>query len=192
MKTISVKMILGCFLLVALALNAFAQAPMKTVEEGGKKPNKLDKNNVPKTVTEVYVVEYPMSTNEVWYGYPAFSDESDWYGYNPYLDGGANPEYYIVEFTSKNKVPHRVIYSKNGKKVATHRKINELPAAVSSAISKSEYKDWTIQKDKEEMFKMKDTDKVKVYRVVVENGSEKHALYYQLDGTLLKDKTLKS
>ncbi|HWZ23187.1 MAG TPA: hypothetical protein VNW06_11065 [Cytophagaceae bacterium] len=190
MKTIG-NMIMGCILTASLALNSFGQAPMKSVDKGGKKPNKIEKTSVPKTVTDVYVLEYPMSTNEVWYSYPAFSEDSDWYGYDPYLEGGVSPEYYIVEFTSKEKIPHKVIYTKEGKKVATHRKLNaELPAAVSTAINTGEYKGWTVQKDKQEMFKMKDTDKVKVYRVIVEKGMDKHALYYESDGTLLKDKRL--
>ena len=185
------KIIMGGFLVASSVLNSFGQAPMKSIEEGGKMPAKIEKTKVPKTVTEVYVLEYPMATNENWYSYPAFADESDWYGYNPYLEGGVNPEYYIVEFNSKNKTPHKVIYSKNGKKIATHKKLSvALPVAVSNALSKGDYKDWTIQKDKHEMFKMKDTDKVKVYRIVVEKGMDRHALYYESDGTLLKDKRL--
>ena len=44
------------------------------------------------------------------------------------------------------------------------------------------------RKKKEEIFKEKKTDKMKVYRVTVEKGKEKHNLFYQADGRLLKDK----
>ncbi|MGZ3885622.1 MAG: hypothetical protein ACXVDL_15365, partial [Bacteroidia bacterium] len=102
-----------------------------------------------------------------WYGYPLFDYENDWYAYNPYLFEYEHPEYYVVEFVEK-EVPHRVIYSKAGKKIATHRKLKaELPAGIKTAISKSEYSTWTLGKEKEEIFRDTELDKVKVYKVEV-------------------------
>jgi len=45
-----------------------------------------------------------------------------------------------------------------------------------------------LGKDKEEIFRDPDLDKLKVYRVKVSLGVKKHTLYFQADGTLLKDK----
>jgi hypothetical protein len=191
MKTIN-KMVVGLALVVLVITNGLAQAPMKPIEEGGKKPNKLEASKVPKTVTDIYILEYPSVVDYSWYGYPAFMEESDWYAYDPYLIPGEYPEYYIVEFI-QDDTPHKVMYSKNGKRIATHRELKaDLPPAVSNALSKGAYKNWMIKKEKEEIFKEKDTDKFKVYKIVVEKGKEKHALYYETDGTLLKDKKLKS
>jgi hypothetical protein len=62
-----------------------------------------------------------------------------------------------------------------------------MPTAVTDAINKGDYKSWTVGKDKEEIFKDKDTDQMKVYKVSVSKGSEKRTLYFQQDGKMLKD-----
>jgi hypothetical protein len=46
---------------------------------------------------------------------------------------------------------------------------------------------WTVGKDKEELFKDKDTDQMKVYKVSVSKGNEKRTLYFQQDRKMLKD-----
>jgi hypothetical protein len=203
MKITSVKMIAGCVLLAALSMDAMAQMtpnsnPSYTpstptpIQESGTMPDRYDANKVPGQVTDQYRNDYPGVTNNSWYAYPAFSDETDWYGYNPYTAPGDNPEYYVSDFKKDNR-SYRVIYDKNGKRIATHRTyMGELPKAVSDAMHKGMYKNWVVTKEKEEMYKDKYTDKTKVYRIVVEKGTEKHALYYQSDGTLVKDKNLKS
>jgi hypothetical protein len=186
MKTISIKVLIGCLLMVSFVIASFGQTTTKTNSKTTSK--KLDKANVPSQVTEMYVVEYPVTAYESWYGYPAFSTVTDWYGYDSDFYTTDAPEYYVVEFT-KDGTPYKVIYTKQGKKVATARTIKmdgDVPQAVSNAIKKSAYKNWTITKEKEEFFK--DTDEMKVYKVVVEKGNEKHALIYQEDGKLLKDK----
>ena len=187
MKTISIKLIMGCIMAVSFAIHSFGQAAMKTVAEGGRKPAKLEKSKVPKVITETYVVEYPVTAYESWYGYPVFSDESDWYAYDTELYTDQQPEYYIVEF-SKDGTPYKVLYTKEGKKISTKRiiMVGEVPKAVADALNKSAYKSWEIKKEKEEIFR--DSDKMKVYKVVVEKGKEKHVLFYQEDGKLLKDK----
>ena len=183
-------MMTGCLLLTSVAVSSFGQAPMVEVMDGGKMPTKLDKASVPKIVTETYIIEYPAVANENWYGYPAFVDESDWYGYDSYLYTDVQPEYYIVEFT-KEETPHKIIYSKSGKKIATHKKfVTDLPKAVSDAIGKSKYKSWVFVKDNEEI--LKESDKKKVYKVIVKKGTEKHALYFEPNGKLAKDVKLKS
>lgn len=172
---------------------AYSQTTEKTNESNAKKPEKIAKAKIPVAVTETYYREFPLAatTYEHWYGYPEFKYENDWYGYNPYLYDYEHPEYYVVEFT-KDKVPHKVIYSKAGKKIATHKKItSDLPMAVSSALNKSEYSTWKIEKDKEEIFRDTEMDKMKVYKVEVEKGKEKHHLFYSSEGVLLKDKTIK-
>ncbi len=188
MKIISVKTIATCTLLVLFAVNSFSQTATNNNKVSSKKASKLDKSKVPKVVTDLYFNEYPVTTSESWYGYPSFDNGNWWYDYDPYFytnDIGAN---YAVDFT-QNNIPYTVIYSGSGKKIATHKKsISDLPAAVSTAISNSTYKSWKLGKDKEEIFKDKDSDQLKIYKVTVEKGKEKHALFFQSDGKLLKDK----
>ena len=115
----------------------------------------------------------------------------DWFLYDPYLIEYEYPEFYIVEFT-KDKTPHKVVYSREGKKIATHMSLtSELPKAVADALNKSEYSSWTIAKEKEEIFRDVDMDKMKVYKLEVTKGKEKHFLYYAQDGDLLKDRLIK-
>jgi hypothetical protein len=182
MKTLGIKIIMGCILMASFALSAFAQTAKST-----KKSKTIEKSKVPTTVTETYIVEYPVTVYETWYGYPIFNDETDWYGYDTDLYTDEYPEYYVVEFT-KDGTPYKVIYSKEGKKVATHKTImvGDVPKAVADALNKSAYKSWMIKKEREEIFR--DKADMKVYKVVVEKGNEKHVLFYQEDGKLLKDK----
>ena len=190
MKTISIKLIAGCVLLVFFAMASFGQATSKPAKEGEKAKAKVEKTKVPKEVTDTYYMEYPGAVYENWYGYPTYNYGDywydDWYDYGPYsyVD---YPEYYVVEFT-KDKIPQKAIYSKTGKKVAIHKMLVDLPKAVTASISKCEYKAWKLEKDKEEIFKDKDKDQMKVYKVTVEKGKEKHTLFLQPDGKLLKDK----
>ena len=187
-------MLAGCILFVFIVMNLFCQ-PATNNQIGtstntvkGTKATKLDKAKVPKEVTDIYFKEYPMPTFETWYGYPSFDEGANWYEYDSTLYIDSLPENYVVEFT-QNNVPYVVIYSKSGKKIAAHNMaISDIPKAISSAISNGEYKTWTLGKEKEEIFKDTDKDQMRVYKVNVEYGKEKHILYYQSDGQLLKDK----
>ncbi len=184
-------MIMGCLLLASTFAQVNGQAPMKTLDEGGKRPNKIEKANVPKEVKEIFIIEYATISDDNWYGYPNITDNQDWYDYNPYYVISESPENYIVEF-SKDETPTKVVYTKQGKKFATHRNLkSELPKAILNALNSGVYKTWTVKKEKEEIFK--ESDKTKIfYRVVVENGKEKHALFFLSDGKLVKDKIVKS
>lgn len=178
-------------------VNAQTNAPKKGTAEktemGKHKKEKkhLSKTKLPKVVTETFITEYPMVTEDMWYTYPDFNYSRDWYDYDQYLVGVENPEYYVVEFT-KDKVPHKAVYSKGGKKIAVHKKMKEeLPNAVAEAVKKGKYGSWKLASDKEVIFRDTELDKVKTYKVTVEKGKEKHHLYYTTDGELLKDKASK-
>ena len=165
----------------------------KEVKMGKSKKEKkqVDKSKLPKVVTETFIAEFPIVTNETWFGYPKFDLQRDWYYHNPYLYGVENPEFYVVEFV-KNNVKHKVIYSKVGEKIAVHKKTTaELPKLIVTAIEKSKYGSWKIAKEKEVIFRDLELDKIKTYKAIVENGKEKHVLYYSSAGTLLKDKAIK-
>jgi hypothetical protein len=157
-----------------------------------KKENKrIEKSKLPKVVAETFITEFPVVTNESWFGYPEFDFERDWYYHDPYLYRIENPEFYVVEFT-KDNVKHKAVYSKEGKKIAVHKKtMAELPKAITTAIGKSKYSTWKIAKEKEVIFRDLEMDKIKTYKAIVENGKEKHALYYSSEGDLLKDRTIK-
>ena len=185
MKKIITKVIAGSVLLTFFAVSSFGQT---TAKADAKKKVKIEKTKVPKAVTETFYVDYPVTAYESWYGYPTFDNDLYWYDYDPYFYSNDSPEYYVVDFT-KDNTPYKAVYNKSGKKISVHKKLTDLPSAVSSAISAGEYKTWTVGKDKEEIFKDKDSDQLKVYKVDVEKGNEKHRLYFQPDGKLLKDKT---
>ena len=191
MKKSNIKVVVGCILFAFFAMTSFGQFTTKTTKEALKKPVKLEKSKVPKVVTESYYREYPVTPYENWYGYPVYNYQNDWYDnwfdYGPY-SYTEYPEYYIVEST-KDNIPYKTIYGKTGTKIAVHKILkSDLPKAVLAAISKGEYKAWKMANDKEEIFKDKDTDQMKVYKVAVEKGKEKHDLFFQADGKLLKDK----
>ena len=188
-------MIAGSVLVAFFAVNSFAQTSSTTTttktttstsgKEAKKKREKLDKKKVPKEVTTVYLRDYPGVSDDSWYGYPTFDESAYWFGYDPFLYNNVNQEYYAVEF-NQDGVAYAVIYSKTGKRIATHRALAaEVPAAVAAMVNKGVYKTWTVAREREEIFR--DDNDMKVYKVVVEKGTEKHKLYIQSDGKLLKD-----
>jgi aconitase A len=184
--------VLGTSAMVNAQPTAVKTSAIKEVKMGKtKKENQnIDKFKLPKVVTETFITEFPVVKNENWFTYPKFDSEKDWYYHDPFLDGIANPEFFIVEFTQDN-VKHKAIYSKSGKKIAVHKNsFATLPKIISEAISKSNYSTWKIAKENEEIFKDKEMDKLKTYKVIVEKGKEKHALYYSSTGGLLKDKVV--
>ena len=147
---------------------------------------KPDNNKVPKLVIQRFEEDYPGTTYYNWSGYPS---ADDWYGsYDDNLpDSEASS--YIVQF-AKDSIPYKAVYSKAGDRIASHKSISVLPDAISWALSNGDYKTWTIGKEKEEIFKDKDSDKLKVYMVTVEKDGHKHILYFQSDRRLMKDKTI--
>jgi hypothetical protein len=184
----NIKVMIASAMLVCLALSSFGQAANKVPATSAKKPAKLDKASVPQKVTERFIVQYPGSAYDYWFGYPAYDNLSEWYEYEPSYYTTSTPENYVVEFSTKN-TPYKAVYNKSGAKLATHKILaTNLPAAVSSAINAGSYKTWTQGKDKEEIFKDSDADQLKIYRVCVSKGTEKHTLYYDKAGKLVKDK----
>jgi hypothetical protein len=186
------KAIVSMLLGMALIFNAFGQITPPPNEQVGRMPEKMDRSTVPPAVLDRYSIDYPSTTYESWYGYPSYeyNNGTSWYIYTPPSYTGAavsNPEFYVVEFTA-DKTPYKVVYNKEGKKISTYKTSNsELPKRVINAMKKGPYKDWVVTKEKEEIWR--ESDKGKVYKVVVEKDNERHALYYREDGKLLKDKT---
>lgn len=190
MKRKLITWIVGCMMIYILpASGQDPKTPLTPIGDEGRLPDQLDKKDVPQVVTTNYYRDYPSATVETWYVYPEYTymDGTDWYIYSPSLVGGA-PEYYLVEFTHE-KTPYKVVYSKAGQKMSTYRGMSSnLPKKVTDALQKSSYKTWKIVNEKEEI--SRESDKKKVYKVVVEKDKQRHALYYQEDGKLLKDKNL--
>jgi len=195
MKTVKIKLIAGCVLFAIFAMNSFGQTTTKatkkvspaTTKDSIKRAEKIEKNKVPKEVTDVYIKEYPISSNERWYGYPEYDYNNYWYD-DPSNVYSEYPAYYVIESVTDN-IPYKVVYSKTGKKIAVHKSLkSDLPKAVSATIANSKYKTWKLVNEKEEIFKDTDKDKIKVYKVDVVSGKEEHILFIQTDGKLLKDK----
>ena len=157
-----------------------------------KRMAKMDKAKVPAPVTQVFSSDYPQASvaDQNWYGYPSFDYVNDWYDYDPDLYTNDNPDAYVIEF-NQDSTRHRVFYTKNGKRIASHVIMTaDLPGPVMSAIASGQYKEWTLGKERELVFKNKDSDKSKVYKVSVKNGMEKHVLYYDPTGKLVRDKKM--
>lgn len=191
MTSTNIKSIVCFILLYVLSTQSFAQKLVKCTETCCATQTKIGKTAVPKPVVDLYDKEYSATTYESWHGYPSFASENDWYGYNPNLRCEENPEYHVVEF-KKDKTPHKVIYSKAGENIATHKAlVTPMPEAISLAIAKSICATWKLVNGKEEIFRDGDKNDLKVYKVAVEKGKEKHILFFQINGNLLKDKEIK-
>ena len=187
MKKLTTKVSAVCFALAFISLSSCGQAYSKNDKDSSQTHTKLDKGKVPKDVTDAFYLQYPLATYGDWYGYPTFTSGSAWYDYNPnyYLIG--DPDNYVIEFNNKDTA-FKAIYAMDGTKIASHKVMAaDMPIAVTDAINNGDYKSWTVGKDKEEIFKDKDTDQMKVYKVSVSKGSEKRTLYFQQDGKMLKD-----
>jgi len=185
MKKLTTKVTTVCFALAFISMSSCGQANSKSDKDSSQTHTKLDKGKVPKGVTDAFYNQYPLAT----YGdcYPAFTNGSVWYDYDPYYYLNGNPDNYVIEFNNKDTA-FKAIYGKDGTKIASHKAITaDMPTAVRDAINDGDYKSWTVGKDKEEIFKDKDTDQLKVYKVSVSKGSEKRTLYFQQDGKMLKD-----
>jgi len=189
MKSVCRKMIGYGILSLLISLPTFGQNQSSTNIEGEKEHPKLELISIPKEVTEKFSKEYPVTSYESWYGYPSFTKTSDWYRYDPNLYSDKYPEYYIVEFMQNNS-PHKTIYSQFGDRIATYRKLNadsplKLPEPVSLALKQGQFKPWEIATDHTEII-VRDIDQMKVFRIELENGTEKQTLYFQSDGEQLK------
>ena len=168
-------------------MSSCGQAYSKSNKDSSQTRTKLDKSKVPKDVTDAFYNQYPLASYGNWYCYPTFTNGSAWYDYDPNYFLTGDPDNYVIEFNNKDTA-FKAIYAKDGTKIASHKGMSmDMPAAVTDAINNGDYKSWTVGKDKEEIFKDKDTDQMKVYKVSVSKGSEKHLLYFQQDGKMLKD-----
>jgi len=184
MQKLNIKVVALSALLVFFSVHSFSQA--MATKSPSKNKAKMNKAKVPKAVTESFMIDYPSTDYDYWYGYPTFDYANNWFDYDPYFYDSDYPDNYVVEFTTNN-TPYKAVYSKAGKKIAVHKSVSTIPAAVSTAIISGSYKTWTIAKDKEEIYKDTDKDQMKVYKVSVTKGTQKHALFYSPDGKLLKD-----
>ncbi len=191
MYTIRFIKFLACIIFTTISVKSLAQDTQVPVEKAKAVTTYVETSQVPAIIIEKYNKEYPLRTLEVWNGYPELLEESDWFGCNPYLYNCINPKYYVVEFTN-DKIPYRVVYSLEGKKVAVHRSMNtKTIKAIANSIMKTKYKDWKIAKAQEEIFKGDDADKLVVYKIEVTKGDKVHYLFYKANGTLIKDKEIK-
>lgn len=178
-------------LFAIVSIKGFAQEVKLAAESLKAVTTYVETSQVPSVIIEKYNKEYPLRTLEVWNGYPEFLEESDWYGCNPYLYNCVNPKYYVVDFV-KDKMPYRVVYNLEGKKVAVHRSMNtKTIKAIAKSIMKTKYKDWKIAKAQEEIFKGDDADKLVVYKIEVTKEDKVHYLFYKANGILIKDKEIK-
>jgi hypothetical protein len=187
MKRINTKFITGSILLTLISLGSYSQSYSKINVDTSQLRTKIDKGLIPKEVTDAFSAQYPYASNGDWYCYRSSASVVDWYSYDPYYIGVGDTYSYDIEFTSDG-MPYKAIYAKDGAKIASHKgMVTTVPAAVTDAISNGDYKSWALGKDKEEIYKDSDSDQLKVYRLNVMNGSERHTLYFQQDGKMLRD-----
>ena len=187
-KTILKSVMIGA-LSVFMVTSVSAQT--KSVAKTKTHAKAIEKTKVPKVVTEEFIRECPVVESDTWYGYPSLSNELEWFDYNPINYTCEYPEYYEVEYV-KDKKNHKAVYTKEGKKVATHHKVKAdvVPAAVNTSLGSGTYKSWKETSEKEEIEKV--TTKEKIYKITVEKDGKKHHLFYDSTGKLLKDETVAS
>src|SRR5208283_5019007 len=122
---------------------SFGQSIKSTNGDREKAYPQLDVNTVPAEVKVKFAEAYPVTSYEVWYGYPTFANESDWYCYDPNLYSDKYPEFYIVQFMQNNS-PHKAIFYQTGNRISTYRRLNAdspvtLPETVSEVLRKGAY-----------------------------------------------------
>jgi outer membrane protein assembly factor BamB len=187
MERINVKAMAGCILLAFISMSSFGQAYSKSNGDTCKMQTKLDRGKIPKAVTDAFYSQYPLAADGDWRAYLSFASGTKWYEFDPYHYADGDPDNYAIEFNIKDTA-FRAIYALDGTKIASRKAMTwDMPAAVTDALNNGQYKSWTVNKDKEEIFKDSDSDKLKVYKVTVAKGSEKHTLYFRQDGKMLKD-----
>lgn len=191
MKNEILKVFVIVIMSIAFTTTVSGQSTGKPANGREHKSAKIVKEQIPKPVTENFSKDYPMAIREEWYGYPKFDFTNAWYYYDPFLYSSNVPEYYITAFAIDGYY-YKVIYSKEGKKIAVHKKgaIN-LPEPVLDAIRKSTYSGWEIAGEKEEIYKNNSLDHLKVYKIKVKKSPSEHDLFFSSDGQFLKDKTIK-
>jgi len=177
-------------LMILFTLTVFSQPVTLYFNSDSVRLSEADKTTVPQNVTDAFAKENPTSNNDTWTSFPANGYTNEWYNdaYSSVATGTPSiQKYYVVEYTNQ-QVNHKNVYSTDGSKIATHVVMtSDVPDAVSEAIYSGIYKSWDMKDEKKEIFKDKQSDDLKVYKVEVERGNEKHTLFYQADGTLLKD-----
>lgn len=148
----------------------------------------IEKDKVPAAVKKAFALHHPTVAENDWYGYPTFDEVSNWYAYDPRVNAVDAPQYYIAKF-QVNGAANKVIYSADGKKVATYNKLQRegFPAEVNKAFLNSEYNGWEQVGEKEEI--TRGTGNEKVYKITVEKDAQQHELFYDKKGKLLKDRT---
>ncbi|MBW8523766.1 hypothetical protein K0U91_00825 [Chryseobacterium chendengshani] len=186
-----IKILAMAIMSVAFTTTVFGQKVDSRVNNASYiKPEKILRNDVPKDVIENFVKDHPAVQNEQWRGYPTEDFRNVWYDYNPSLNSSSASDYFVAEFWEGGE-HQEGMYSRDGKKIAIHKKIDsQLPQPILDAIKKGVYKNWKIAKEKEEIFRDYSLDQLKVYKVTVQKGSSKHFLFYSADGALLKDKII--
>jgi hypothetical protein len=164
----------------------------KIVRKEKKALKKIDKSEVPAGVLTVFNTGNPNVQIVEWSAYPSyFEPDAALASDSTYtLVEYYYPEFYEVEYVKDSKT-NKSVYSRGGKLLHTRRfiKEEELPKKVTDALKNSVYKDWKIVGSKEKIERQdpKETE----YKITVENGKEKHVLFYNEEGKLVQGKKIK-
>jgi hypothetical protein len=155
----------------------------------------VNKTDVPPEVKRTFDKKYSSAVGVEWYAYPYYWDmDREGMTWDTLTDREyaeyAYPEFYEAEFTNDGAT-QRTLYSRNGNIIHTKRVIRDedLPLAVQAAFKTSEYRNWTIIKEKEKIERpAKGESKELIYSIKVENGKERHVLHYDEAGKLVQIK----
>jgi hypothetical protein len=123
--------------------------------------------NIPTAVLDAFNAKYPNMAVKDW----------DW---------EEDKNMYEAEFNTNGK-EHEAFFSPEGTwmKTITDIKKNQLPSAVSNALSGGEYNSWNMSNYAE----METPEYGKVYKVKVGKGKEEFYLKYDLNGKLVEKKS---
>lgn len=186
MKNNIVKAAIAGIFSLSVSLVSSAQTRSNADIGKDKDRSKIESSRVPAEVKKHYEKDYPLTPIKSWYNYdPAYAGES-WEEYDPYDYSKAHAQNYEVDF-KKDNLNYSVVYTSNGKKVLIRRSLtSDAPQVILDGINKTRYKNWKLGKEKEEIFKNEENTNMKIYKLTMTKGNEKHILYFKQDGRLMK------
>jgi len=178
------KLVLASVVVLAFALQAFAQQEMKVQVPMEKLV--IDQSQVPQVVKTAVRKDVADGQPIQWHTFPYVFKKYGWDVINPKLaKKEKKPDQYEVYIKTSHGGRIDAVYGKNGNLVRMREVLKdvELPMKIEDAIAKSQYKDWNISKDKELI--TVGEDHVKHYVVRLTKGEKKKTLFIDEKGNFL-------
>jgi hypothetical protein len=175
---------LAGMIVLAFTLQAFAQQEMKVQVPMEKLV--IDQSQVPQVVKKAVRKDISNGQPVQWHTFPYIFKKYGWQVINPKLaKKDKKPDEYEVYIKTNRGGRIDAVYGKKGNLVRMREVLKDiqLPMKIDDAISRSQYKDWNISKDKELI--TVGEDHVKHYVVKLSKGDQHKTLYIDERGNFL-------